>query len=107
MKLTKDEKKLADDFASGKFKKKKDDRNFAEFGKQAKNSRINLRLQDDVLEYFQSLAKKEGIPYQTLISGALFKVASGQLVESHLADLSKQVEELKRQISELNLKKEA
>lgn len=29
---------------------------------------VTIRLEEDVLEYFKSLAKETGIPYQTLIN---------------------------------------
>lgn len=105
--LTSEEKKLADDFANGKFLKKKDSRDFEKIAKSTKGSRINLRLQEDVLTFFQKEADKQGIPYQTLINSALFKVASGQLVESDIADLAKELSDIKNQISRIELKKEA
>ena len=105
IKLNEKEKKIADDFASGKFKKKDSSRDFKAMAQKTKEARINLRLQSDVLEYFQSLSEKEGIPYQTLINSALFKVATGQMVESEFSDLAKKIEELKEQISEMELKK--
>jgi len=105
--LDKDEKKLADDFANGKFKKKQDVRDFVAIAKHTKDARINLRLQEEVLFYFQEQAEKQGIPYQTLINSALFKIAKGKLVESDTADLAKKLEEIKNQISEIELKKEA
>ena len=106
-KLDENEKKLADEFAEGKFKKKSDIRDFKAIAKHTKEARINLRLQEDVLKYFQDLAEKEGIPYQTLINSALFKIAKGQLVEADIADLAKELKEIKQKISVIELKKEA
>lgn len=102
-----DEKKLADSFANGDFKRKSDNRDFKDIAKQTKDARINLRLTKEVLYYFQEQAAKQGIPYQTLINSALFKIANGQLIESDVADLSKQLQEIKKHISNINLKKEA
>lgn len=31
-------------------------------------SRTTIRLDEDVIKYFQSLANKKGVPYQTLIN---------------------------------------
>ena len=107
MKLNKEEKKLADEFAEGKFKKKSDERNFKDVAGRTKEARINLRLQEDVLKYFQDLSEKEGIPYQTLINSALFKIAKGKLVDVDGSDISKQLQEIKQRISEMEFKKQA
>lgn len=104
---TMNEKKIADDFANGKFKKKNDGVDFKAIAKKTKESRINLRLHNDVLNYFQELALKEGIPYQTLINSVLYKVAMGQLVESDKLEIVKELKKLKNQLSKLELKKEA
>ncbi len=102
-----DEKKLADDFASGAFKRKKDDLDLKAMATKTKDSRINLRLQEDVLNYFQDLSAKEGIPYQTLINSVLFKVATGQLVESDKSEILKEIKKLKSKISKLEVQKQA
>lgn len=46
-----------------------------DFSKSVKNpyakklkSRTTIRLDEDVIEYFQKLADKAGVPYQTLIN---------------------------------------
>lgn len=46
-----------------------------DFSKSVKNpyakklkSRTTIRLDEDVITYFQKLAKKSGVPYQTLIN---------------------------------------
>ncbi|MBE8221313.1 MAG: hypothetical protein HAW60_01130 [Bdellovibrionales bacterium] len=106
-KLNKKEKEIADNFVSGKFKKKASSSNFKAMAQKTKESRINLRLQVNVLEYFQKLSLKEGIPYQTLINSVLFKVASGQMIEGKFSDFAKTIEELKKQISNMNRKKQA
>ena len=105
--LNEKEQKIADEFVNGEFKKKDSSRDFKAMAQRTKEARINLRLQADVLKYFQDLSTKEGIPYQTLINSTLFKVASGQMVESKMSDLAKQIEELKEQISEMDEKKHA
>ena len=98
---------IADEFAKGEYKRKSSSTDYKAIAKKTKDARINLRLQEDVLIYFQELSSKEGIPYQTLINSALFKIASGQMVEKKFSDLGKQIEELKEQISEIQFKKEA
>ena len=107
IKLNKKEKKIADSFANGEFKKQESSIDFKSMAQKTKEARINLRLQASVLKYFQDLSEKEGIPYQTLINSVLFKVASGQMVESKISDLAKKIEELKEKISEMELKKHA
>lgn len=46
-----------------------------DFSKSTKNpyakrikSRTTIRLDEDIIEYFQKLTKKAGVPYQTLIN---------------------------------------
>ena len=46
-----------------------------------KNARINIRLSSRDLRALQSLALREGIPYQTLVSIILHKYVDGRLVE--------------------------
>jgi hypothetical protein len=40
---------------------------------------ISLRLSEDVIQRFKQMAKEEGIPYQTLMSSVLYKVANKKL----------------------------
>ncbi|MDT8448338.1 MAG: antitoxin [bacterium] len=44
-----------------------------------KTERTNIRISEADLEALKLLAAQEGVGYQTLISGILHKVASGQL----------------------------
>jgi predicted DNA binding CopG/RHH family protein len=46
-----------------------------------KDARINIRLSSRDLRALQSLALREGIPYQTLVSSILHKYVDGRLVE--------------------------
>ena len=46
-----------------------------------KDRRLNIRLSSKDLEAIQKRALAEGLPYQTLISSALHKYASGRLKE--------------------------
>jgi predicted DNA binding CopG/RHH family protein len=47
----------------------------------AKDQRINIRMSSKDLGEIRTLAVREGIPYQTLISSVVHKYASGRLVE--------------------------
>ena len=40
-----------------------------------------IRLDRDILDYYQKMAQKNDIPYQTLIASLLHKYVSGRLVE--------------------------
>ena len=40
---------------------------------------ITIRLSDDVIQKFKQMSKEEGIPYQTLMSSVLYKVANKKL----------------------------
>ena len=44
-----------------------------------KDARINIRLSKNDLQMLKIRAVREGLPYQTMISSILHKVASGQL----------------------------
>ena len=46
-----------------------------------KDQRINLRMNSHDLSAIKSLAAREGLPYQTLMSSVLHKYAAGLLVE--------------------------
>jgi predicted DNA binding CopG/RHH family protein len=46
-----------------------------------KDARINIRLSSKDLRALQSLALREGIPYQTLVASVLHKYVEGRLVE--------------------------
>ncbi len=47
----------------------------------AKNHRINFRVSEKDFRGIQIKARKEGIPYQTLVSSVVHKFLSGQLKE--------------------------
>ena len=49
------------------------------------------------------MAEKEGIPYQTLINSALYKIATGQMVDQKDADLIKMIEKLEKDIKDSQL----
>ncbi len=45
----------------------------------SKDTRINVRLDQDTLEGLKSQAAKVGMPYQTLVASALHMIAKGDL----------------------------
>ena len=50
-------------------------------GNQSKGARVNLRLNPEDVEKIRTKAKREGIPYQTLIGSVLHKYATDQLLD--------------------------
>lgn len=48
---------------------------------QSKEARVNLRLNPEDVEKIRVKAKREGIPYQTLIGSVLHKYATDQLLD--------------------------
>ena len=47
----------------------------------SKEARVNLRLNPEDVEKIRVKAKREGIPYQTLIGSVLHKYATDQLLD--------------------------
>jgi predicted DNA binding CopG/RHH family protein len=87
MKLDKEEEQILRDFERGElksvsnFQKEKKDLEEAARNTFLKDKRINIRISSRDLEKLQKRAAKEGIPYQTFISGSLHKLVSGRLKE--------------------------
>ena len=87
IRLDKEEKQILKDFENGEFKRisnlKKEKQELEHAARQTliKNKRINIRISDRDLERIQKRAAREGIPYQTLISGSLHKLVTGRLKE--------------------------
>jgi len=85
--LDKEEKQILQDFEDGSFKrvsnftKEKEDLEEAARRTLLKDKRINIRISSRDLERIQKRAAKEGIPYQTFISGTLHKLVTGRLKE--------------------------
>ena len=85
--LDKEEKQILRDFESVKFKQiisiKKEKQELEQAARQTllKDKRINIRISSRDLERLQKRAAKEGIPYQTFISGSLHKLVTGRLQE--------------------------
>ena len=81
--LTKEEKKILEDFERGNFASIGDtDKKRALYQKYTKNTlnktrNINIRLSERVLAGLKAKAVEEGIPYQTLASSALHRYVSG------------------------------
>jgi predicted DNA binding CopG/RHH family protein len=86
-KLDQEEKKVLEDFESGKYKSVLTDKRKKQLADAAENTfkkdkRINIRLSSRDLEALQRRALREGVPYQTLVSSVLHKYVSGSLKET-------------------------
>lgn len=53
---------------------------------QGKEARVNLRLNSEDVEKIRRKAKREGIPYQTLIGSVLHKYATDQLLDEQAVE---------------------
>ena len=86
-KLSREEREILEAFEKGELKRVENQKNQVEKLRAAaaatlrKDARINIRLSSRDLRALQSLALREGIPYQTLVSSVLHKYAEGRLVE--------------------------
>ena len=86
-KLDKEEQQILEDFDNGDFRRipnlKKEKKELENAARQTllKDKRINIRISSRDLERLQKRAAKEGIPYQTFISGSLHKLVTGRLKE--------------------------
>jgi len=87
IKLDKEEKQILKDFENGEFKRipnlKKEKKELEHAARQTllKDRRINIRISSRDLERIQKRAARDGIPYQTFISGSLHKLVTGRLKE--------------------------
>jgi len=86
------EEAIEKDIAIGNFKPVKSDVDFKLIAQSTKEARINLRINNDILEHLKLRAEKEGIPYQTLINQILFKFSVGQLQDKQSPDLEEKVD---------------
>ncbi len=76
--LNNQEKKILKDFEGGKLKLLKTSRKrYQNYAKNSlkKTKNINIRVNEAVLLRIKSMAVKEGMPYQTLISSWLHKLS--------------------------------
>ena len=83
-KLDPEERGILDTFNRGEWVSKSENLNkYKDAAKQtfAKNHRINFRVSEKDFRGIQVKARKEGIPYQTLVSSVVHKYLSGQLKE--------------------------
>ena len=87
IKLDREEQQILQEFERGEFKsipnfkKEKKELEVAAHQTLMKDKRINIRISSRDLERIQKRAAKEGIPYQTFISGSLHKLVTGRLKE--------------------------
>jgi predicted DNA binding CopG/RHH family protein len=83
--LDKEEQQILKDFERGDFKRvsnfKKEKKELEEAARNTflKDKRINIRISSRDLEKLQKRAAREGLPYQTFISGSLHKLVAGRL----------------------------
>ena len=86
-KLSKEEREILEAYEKGELKRADNMEELIEQHRAAatamfrKDARINIRLSSRDLRALQSLALREGIPYQTLVSSVLHKYVEGRLVE--------------------------
>ena len=83
-KLDKDEKEILSSFEADEWKSIASEKTKSKYEKIAsdtfkKDRRINIRISSKDLNSLQTLALREGLPYQTLISSVLHKYVSGTL----------------------------
>ncbi len=87
IKLDKEEQQILEDFENGNLNRisnlKKEKQELENAARQTllKDKRINIRISSRDLVRIQVRAAKEGIPYQTFISGTLHKLVTGRLKE--------------------------
>jgi predicted DNA binding CopG/RHH family protein len=88
-KLTKEEKETLDGFEKGEWvpvtnlsKRKKELIKYAR-NTLKKDKRLNIRISERDLLELQRKAVKEGLPYQTYVSGVIHKFINGSLVEGN------------------------
>ena len=87
LKFDKEEIQILEDFERGEFesirnfRKEKEQLEVAARHTLLKDKRINIRISSRDLERIQKRAAREGIPYQSFISGSLHKLVTGRLKE--------------------------
>ncbi len=101
IKLSAEEKRIESAIGKGLYKKIEDDKTDYSAMAKAKKDRINLRVDGTVLDFFEKQAKKEGIPYQTLINNVLFKYAHGELSDHSLKSLNKKLDHILNEVNRL------
>jgi predicted DNA binding CopG/RHH family protein len=85
-----EERALADSFERGQWKSVKnvlrEKRTLRDAARSTlkKDARINIRLSSKDLHDVQTIAAREGIPYQTLLSSIIHKYVSGSLMERQM-----------------------
>jgi len=83
-KLDKDEKEILSSYEADEWSSVSEKNTKSKYEKIAsdtfkKDRRINIRISSKDLNALQTLALREGLPYQTLISSVLHKYVSGTL----------------------------
>ncbi len=77
------EKEILDAYEKGELQAVDSDTDYQQIAKNTmkKNRKINIRISENDLSALRRRAAREGIPYQTFISGSLHKLVSGRLKE--------------------------
>ncbi|MBI2098042.1 MAG: antitoxin [Candidatus Wildermuthbacteria bacterium] len=86
--MNKEEKKILEDFGTGKLKRVKGGKTartrYQQYARQtlSKPRTINIRLSERDLQKIRALAAEKGLPYQTLISSILHQYSSKKVRET-------------------------
>ena len=95
MKLDKTEKRIEESILKDRFRSvsRSKRRAYETALKKAaiKNKRINIRLREEDLHKLKDRAEREGIPYQSLISGVLHKYVNDDLIDVRDVEQSKKL----------------
>jgi predicted DNA binding CopG/RHH family protein len=85
VKLTKEEKDLLESIERGEFRSlgRKEKERIEKIVRQSsrKNTSISIRMNEDDLKRIKLRAKREGVPYQTLITSILHKYINESLID--------------------------
>lgn len=87
-KLARDERALSDSLEAGEWssvaRSKSEIRKHVQYAGNTlkKDKRVNIRISSRDLEQIQTIALRDGIPYQTLMSSILHRFVSGRLAET-------------------------
>ena len=92
-KLTKSEKNIEKDLLKNNYQLKNENERDTHIA-SAKNSRVNLRINDELVEQLKNLAASEHLPYQSYINSILYKFVKGDLIDKKVFD--RVVSELKK-----------
>ncbi|OFZ52087.1 MAG: hypothetical protein A2381_06165 [Bdellovibrionales bacterium RIFOXYB1_FULL_37_110] len=93
LKLTKQEEKIERDLLENNYQLEDGDERDTHIA-SAKNFRVNLRINDELVEQLKKLAANEHLPYQSYINSILYKFVKGDLIDKKVFD--RVISELKK-----------